>query len=127
VNTTAHLLVDIELLRQHLGIERWLVFDLMNGALSQGPPWPTGIAARVYNNAFVQEWHGREQDLREHLDQLLPDYAAARQRRDLHTAPAYVGESASFVHAIRTTEEVLCTICDEAERLLRQRLADLIQ
>jgi len=45
----------------------------------------------------------------------------------LHTASAYFGESASFVHAIRTAEEVLCSICEEAERLLRQRAAALIQ
>lgn len=103
------------------------VFDIMNGALANGPPWPPGIAARVYNNAFAQEWHGREHDLRERLDHILPGYAEARQRRDLHTAPAYFGESASFVHAIRTTEEVLCSLCEEAERLLRQRIADVIQ
>lgn len=103
------------------------VFDIMNGALANGLSWPPGIAARVYNNAFAQEWHGREHDLRKRLDHILPGYAEARQRRDLHTAPAYFGESASFVYAIRTTEKVLCSICDEAERLLRQRIADVIQ
>ena len=97
------------------------VCDIMNHALANGPAWPAGIAARLYKNAFVQEWHGRENDLRQRLDQILPDFAAARQRHDLNTVPAYFGESASFVHAIRTAEEVLCGICDEAERLLRQR------
>jgi nitronate monooxygenase len=99
----------------------------MNTAMSNGPPWPQGIAARGYNNAFAQEWHGRENALRERLDQLIPGYAEARRRRDLHTAQVLFGESASFVHAIRTAEEVLCRICEEAERLLRQRAADLIQ
>jgi nitronate monooxygenase len=103
------------------------VFDIMHTATFNSPPWPQGIAARGYNNAFAQEWHGRENALREHLDQLIPSYAAARQRRDLHTAPAYFGESASFVHAIRPAGEVLCSICEEAERLLRERAVDLIQ
>jgi proline iminopeptidase len=31
-NTTAHLLVDIERLRRHLGIERWLVFGVSWGS-----------------------------------------------------------------------------------------------
>jgi hypothetical protein len=64
--------------------------------------------------------------LQERLEQLIPSYAAARQRRDVHTAPAYFGESASFVYTIRPAEEVLCSICGEAERLLRERAADLI-
>ena len=102
------------------------VCDIMNSALANGPPWPAGIAARLYNNAFVQEWHGRENELRQRLDDILPDYADARQRRDLNTAPTLFGESASFVQAIRTAEEVLCSICEEAERLLRQRIANLI-
>ncbi|HEY5869023.1 MAG TPA: nitronate monooxygenase [Candidatus Tectomicrobia bacterium] len=103
------------------------VFDIMHTATFNSPSWPPGIAARGYNNAFAQAWHGRENALRDHLDHLIPSYAEARQRRDLHTAPAYFGESASFVHAIHTAEEVLCSICEEAERLLRQRAVDLIQ
>jgi nitronate monooxygenase len=103
------------------------VFDIINTAMSNSPPWPEGIAARGYHNAFAQEWHGRENELRDRLDQIIPGYAAARQRHDFNTAPAYFGESASFVHAILEAEEVLSNICEEAERLLRQRTVDLIQ
>jgi nitronate monooxygenase len=103
------------------------VFDIMNTAMSNGPPWPRGIAARVYKNTFAQEWHGREPELRDHLEQLLPGYTEARQRRDFNTAPAGFGESVTFIHAIRDAKEVLCNICEEAERLLRQRVDDVIQ
>ncbi len=103
------------------------VFDIMTTAVSDASPWPQGIAARGYNNTFAQEWHGREDELRQRLDQLIPGYAEARQRRDLSTASAYLGESASFIHAIVSAEEVLRSICEEAEHLLRQRALDLIQ
>jgi nitronate monooxygenase len=103
------------------------VCDIMNGAMAKSPPWPEGIAARLYKNKFVQKWHGQENDLRQRLDQILPDYAEARQRHNLNTIPAYFGESASFGHAVRAAEEVLRSVCDDAERLLRQRIADLIQ
>ncbi|MFF4014901.1 prolyl aminopeptidase [Streptomyces sp. NPDC001843] len=44
VNTTAHLLVDLELLRRHLGIERWLVWGVSWGSVlglryAQTHPW----------------------------------------------------------------------------------------
>jgi NAD(P)H-dependent flavin oxidoreductase YrpB (nitropropane dioxygenase family) len=93
------------------------VFDIINTAMSDSPPWPEGIAARGYHNAFAQEWHGRENARRDRLDQIIPGCAAARQRHDFNTAPAYFGESASFVHAILEAKEVLSNICEEAERL----------
>jgi proline iminopeptidase len=48
-NTTGHLLADIELLRRHLGIERWLVF---------GISWGTTLAL-----AYAQEHPGRVTEL----------------------------------------------------------------
>jgi len=50
VNTTAHLLADIERLRQHLRIERWLVFGGSWGAtlaLAYAERWPTRVTGIV--------------------------------------------------------------------------------
>ncbi len=103
------------------------VFDIMNIAITKAPPWPSGIAIRAYKNAFAQEWHSRENELRDRLHQILPVYAAARQRGDWNIASVPFGESASFVHEIRTVQEVLRSICEGAERLLRERAANLTQ
>ncbi len=46
VNTTAHLLHDLELLRQHLGVERWLVFGASWGCT-------LGLAYAVQNRRRV--------------------------------------------------------------------------
>src|SRR5713101_2436066 len=59
------------------------------------------------NNTFVQEWHGREQALRENLDRVLPGYVEARQRRDFRTAPALMGESTAFIDAIRPVADIV--------------------
>ena len=106
---------------------RTQVFDIVNTAVSGGTPWPEGIAGRAYNNRFAQEWHGRETELRDRLDEVIPAYNEARQRGDFDIAPAWIGKSADFVHAIRPAGDVLRSICDDAEKQLRQRLADLVQ
>ena len=102
------------------------VIDIMTLALFEGVPFPPGVAVRVYNNTFVQEWHGREQVLRENLDRVLPGYVEARERRDFHTAPALMGESTAFIDAIRPVANIVAGICDDAERLLRQRAIDVV-
>jgi nitronate monooxygenase len=81
---------------------------------------------RAYKNAFAQEWQGRENELRDRLSEILPRYAAARQRGDWNTSSVLLGESASFIHAIRSAEDVLRSICEGAERLLRERSEELL-
>lgn len=102
------------------------VFDIVNAAMAGGAPWPEGIAGRAYNNRFAQEWHGREAELRESLDKIIPAYTEARQRGDFEIGPAWLGKAAAFVNTIRPAGEVLRTICDEAEQHLRQRFAALV-
>ena len=101
------------------------VFDIVAHARFKGAPWPAGIAARVLNNDFAREWHGREPELQNRLDQILPDYAEAVKRGDRRIIASFFGESASFVHDIRNAEDVIREICDGAESLLRRRTADL--
>ncbi|MCI0799500.1 MAG: nitronate monooxygenase [Chloroflexi bacterium] len=102
------------------------VFNIINDAVSGGAPWPEGLAARAYNNRFAQEWHGRETELRDRLDEIIPAYVEARQRGDYEIRSALFGKAAAFVNAIRPAGDVLRTICDEAEQHLRQRFAELV-
>ena len=101
------------------------VFDIVNTALAGDPRWPEGIAPRAYYNGFAQEWHGREDELRERLDEVLPAYAEARRRDDYEVRSALFGKAAAFVNAIRPAGDVLRTICDDAEGHLRRRFTEL--
>ena len=65
------------------------------------------IAARVHNNPFIQHWHGRENELRARLDDILPTYTEALQRGDRDIVPFLFGQSADFVHAVRPAADVL--------------------
>ena len=102
------------------------VFDILFHAAYGGGPWQKGIAARVFNNRLAQEWHGRENELREHLTEVLPSYLEGRERVDTALAPNFIGESAAFISSVRPAAEVVRTVCDEAEQQLRRRSADLI-
>jgi nitronate monooxygenase len=103
------------------------VFDILDPAIFHIPAWPEGIAARVYNNHFVQEWHGRESELRQRLEQVVPSYLEAAQRRDPEIAAVYFGQSAASVKAVRPAAEVLRDICEQGEHILKQRLSLLTQ
>ncbi|MBI1885597.1 MAG: nitronate monooxygenase [Chloroflexi bacterium] len=89
-------------------------------------PWPPGVAARAYRNRFAHEWHGREEELRRRLDEVAPAYLQAAERQDFETNVAYMGQSAASVEAVRPAAEVLRDICDEAERILRERPRELL-
>jgi nitronate monooxygenase len=90
------------------------VWDIVGGA-----PWPEGIAVRTWRDALVEEWTGREQELRERLDQV-------RDRLKAEPAiPINMGQSAGFVSAIRPASDVIASICDEAEDVLRRRATQL--
>jgi nitronate monooxygenase len=103
------------------------VFDIVQTAATGGAPWPEGIAGRAYNNRFAREWHGRESELRNHLEEVIPVLNEARQRGDFDVAPAWFGKSAAFINSIKAAGEVVRTICEEAEQHLRQRHAELVR
>ncbi len=61
-NTTQHLLSDIEALRQHLGVERWLVFGGSWGStlsLAYAEAFPARVTALVLRGIFL----GRQMEL----------------------------------------------------------------
>jgi len=81
------------------------VYDIVSGA-----PWPPAIGARLRRDEFTDEWAAREDDLRAHKADVKP---AAE--------PFYYGQSAAFVDAVRPAAEVVRSVCDGAEAVLRSR------
>lgn len=96
-------------------------YDIMDGM-----PWPEGVAGRVYGNRFAQDWLGREEELRRRREELLPAYGEGQQRNDPEAVAIYMGQSAAFVDSVRPAADVLRSICDDAERILRERSAKLL-
>jgi len=96
-------------------------YDIMDGM-----PWPAGVGGRVHRNRFAGEWQERQEELRRRRDEVLPTYQDAQQRNDPESVAIYMGQSAGFVDAVRPAADVLRSICDDAERILRERSAALL-
>ena len=98
------------------------VYDIVYGGA-----WPEGVAERVRANRFTAEWHGREQELQERRQELLPTLPAGMEdRRDPERHPILIGQSAGSVTSIRPAAEVVRGLCDDAERILRERIGALL-
>jgi nitronate monooxygenase len=96
------------------------VYDIVDGL-----PWPEGIGARTYRSRFVREWDGRDEELRQRREELRKVLQEAYQR-DPEVAAVYMGQSAAFVDAVQPAADVLRRICEDAERILRERAAALL-
>ena len=93
-------------------------YDIVSGL-----PWPAGIGERVHRNRFTDDWSGREQELRGRREEMAPPPGTNpfEAPPDPETSPVLYGQSAGFVNAIRPAAEVVRTISEEAERILRSR------
>jgi len=92
-----------------------------------GQPWPEGIAERVQRNKFTDEWHGRYDEVAANREDLQKRVQAAQTDFGSGVRAILYGQSAGAVPAVRSAAEVLCTICDDAEHLLRARSRDLLK
>lgn len=79
-----------------------------------GIPWPDEFPGRALKNAFTARWHGREDALPCESQEAAPAYV-------------YAGQAVGLVRSSRPAAEVLRTLGDGAEALLRRRLTDLVR
>jgi nitronate monooxygenase len=99
-------------------------YDIVSGLA-----WPEPIGERVRRNRFTDEWNERgEKDLREHSAALAERSVANpfEAPPDPETDAVRYGQSAGSVNEIRPAAEIVRTISEEAERLLRSRPQSLL-
>jgi nitronate monooxygenase len=99
------------------------VYDIVSGL-----PWPAGIGARMRRNRFTAEWAEREATLRHRREEFAPPEGANpfEAPPDPDTGMVLYGQSASFVNAIRPAADVVRTISEDAEAILRARPNSLL-
>ena len=98
-------------------------YDIVSGL-----PWPATIGARVRRNRFTDEWAEREAELRARRQELAqpPEANPFELPPDPETSAVVYGQSAGFVNAVRPAAEVVRTVTEEAEAILRSRPQSLL-
>ena len=90
-----------------------------------GRDWP-GAWSRVTRTRFVEEWLGREPELRRRRDEVRARLAEARERGDSDYSTMWVGQSAGLVDSILPAGELVRALVAEAEEILGVRLPGLL-
>jgi NAD(P)H-dependent flavin oxidoreductase YrpB (nitropropane dioxygenase family) len=93
--------------------------DVIGGAV-----WP-GAFARVLRTPFVQEWLGREGEVRRRRAELRQRLAHARQTGEVANSAPYVGQDAGLIESIEPAADIVRRIVHQAEALLSTRPAEL--
>lgn len=91
-----------------------------------GNDWP-GAWSRARRSRFVEEWLGREPELRRRREEVRERLRAAYGRGDPDQLVLWVGQSAGLVDAVEPASELVDRIVREAELILRERLPGLLR
>lgn len=93
--------------------------------IAAGQVWP-GAYARVLRNAFIEEWVGREGELRRNLGEVRQSLQAARAAGDAKRGSLLMGQDAGLIDSIEPAGALVERLAAEAEAVLRQRTRDLV-
>ena len=85
-----------------------------------GTVWP-GAYARVRRNGFIEEWLGREGELRRRWREILPQVQAARAAGDADRGTLLMGEDAGLIDSIEPAGALVERLAVDAETALRER------
>ena len=91
-----------------------------------GRDWP-GAWSRVARTRFIEEWIGREPELRRRREEVRARLAQAREAGDREYWSMWLGQSAGLVDDVLPAAEVVRRVVDEADEALRTRLPSLLK
>ncbi len=87
--------------------------------IAKGTVWP-GAFDRARRNRLIQEWAGRENELRRRRAAVAAGMARARAEDDADNGELNFGQSAGLIDGIESCADVVRGLSAEAERLLGQ-------
>jgi nitronate monooxygenase len=82
--------------------------------------------ARTWRNRLIQQWAGREWQLRQERPLVAAEVAAARAAGDVEHTPLLFGQDAGLIDAIEPAGEVIARLIREAYAVIGERLAPLV-
>lgn len=86
-------------------------------------PFPSTIGDRVLSNNYTAKWHGHDEDVIAHREQV----SAATKDGDVHHAAVRAGSAVGLIDSIESAGTIVRRTVSEAESILRERPAQLLQ
>jgi NAD(P)H-dependent flavin oxidoreductase YrpB (nitropropane dioxygenase family) len=87
--------------------------------IARGRVWP-GAFSRVVRNRLVEEWAGREGELRARRSQVAAKMLAAFQAGDASYAPLFIGQDAGLIDSIVPAADLVRRLVADAEAALHR-------
>lgn len=89
--------------------------------LATGYPFPSDVGDRVLRNDFTATWHGRDDEVVAHREELRTQLVTAMNEGNARIAAVRAGNAVGMIHEIKPAGEIVREIVTEAERILRER------
>jgi len=89
--------------------------------LTYDAPFPKDIGDRVLINDFTSEWHGRDEEIVAHREELRKKLRAAQDAGDANIARVQVGNAAGLISSVEPAADIVRRIIKEAEEILGRR------
>jgi len=90
-----------------------------------GRDWP-GAWARVRRTRFIEQWLGREPELRKRRQEVWAELQRADETGDAENAIIWIGQSAGLIDAVIPAGDVVRQVVSEAEKILRAQLPPML-
>ena len=100
-----------------------LVTDIPD--VAHGQVWP-GAYVRVRRNRFIEEWIGRENELRRHREEVSVGLREAAKAGDPDRGAIMIGQTAGLIDRVEPAADLVREISRDAEAILRERLPRLL-
>ena len=100
-----------------------LVTDIPD--VANGQVWP-GAYVRVRRNRFIEEWIGREGELRRRRHEVRAQLAEAARSGDPDRGAIMLGQTAGLIDRVEPAADLVRQIASDAESILRDRLPRLL-
>ena len=94
------------------------------GDTLSGRDWP-GAWARLRRTRLIEEWLGREPELRRRREEVWAQLAAAEES-DPDYGLMWIGQAAGLIDSVIHAGDVVRSVVEEAEEILRSRLPSML-
>jgi len=93
--------------------------------VANGQVWP-GAYVRVRRNRFIEEWIGRDGELRRRRREVSAQLAEAAKAGDPDRGAIMIGQTAGLIDRVEPAADLVRQIARDAEQILRDRLPRLL-